>query len=510
MKGDFTRDRFDPARNYTAVLNQQGRVTLDADWNEQASIQQHLMRTMIVDLMGPAAGPVDACGFGLADGKKEGVTVRAGDFALGAGRYYVGGLLVENGGALAYSAQPFADPPERLEEGKTYLACLDVWERHVTWLDDPGLREVALGGPDTCTRKQTVWQVLTIETEEHGEVAEDGDRIKRDPDAIRKELEKLEARDRTAEAEGAAGDGTRKPQRIAAERRKLAAEMEALRGSLENAVPFEPGDAGHRRCWGLIEELRNRQSGTLAVRVRPAEPSNSPCVLPPESRYRGLENQLYRVEVHQSGDTADTNNLPSFKWSRDNGSVTTRWLETKGKNVRVMSARGFAPNCWVEILTETDELHGRGGHLGRVVAIDGDLLTLADAPPSLGKNALNPRVRRWDCDPRPANAKGAVDVVAGEADKGWIALEHGIEIRFSAGSYRAGDYWLIPARVATGGIEWPEDATGQPLDLPPKGIVHHYAPLFLFNATGKAPFAELVEDCRCRFAPLACVRDLGS
>jgi hypothetical protein len=41
----------------------------------------------------------------------------------------------------------------------TYQAYLDVWERHITAIDDPSIREVALGGPDTCTRAKTVWQV---------------------------------------------------------------------------------------------------------------------------------------------------------------------------------------------------------------------------------------------------------------------------------------------------------------------------------------------------------------
>ena len=41
MKGDFTRDLFDPTKHYSGVLMQQGRVQLDADWNEQGSIQRY-------------------------------------------------------------------------------------------------------------------------------------------------------------------------------------------------------------------------------------------------------------------------------------------------------------------------------------------------------------------------------------------------------------------------------------------------------------------------------------
>ena len=41
MQGDFTRDTFDVRHHYTRVLMQQGRVQLDADWNEQTAIRTH-------------------------------------------------------------------------------------------------------------------------------------------------------------------------------------------------------------------------------------------------------------------------------------------------------------------------------------------------------------------------------------------------------------------------------------------------------------------------------------
>src|SRR4030095_6255744 len=52
MKGDFSRDSFDPARHFARVLLQQGRVLTDADFNEQAAIQQHFLRAFVVDLVG--------------------------------------------------------------------------------------------------------------------------------------------------------------------------------------------------------------------------------------------------------------------------------------------------------------------------------------------------------------------------------------------------------------------------------------------------------------------------
>ena len=47
-----------------------------------------------------------------------------------------------------------------------YLVYLDVWQRHRTALEEATLREVALGGPDTGTRTQTVWQVRLSPLEE--------------------------------------------------------------------------------------------------------------------------------------------------------------------------------------------------------------------------------------------------------------------------------------------------------------------------------------------------------
>jgi hypothetical protein len=49
--------------------------------------------------------------------------------------------------------------PELALDDGAYLAYLDVWLRHVTALEDPALRESALGGPDTTTRAKVVWQL---------------------------------------------------------------------------------------------------------------------------------------------------------------------------------------------------------------------------------------------------------------------------------------------------------------------------------------------------------------
>src|SRR5215213_6674986 len=61
--------------------------------------------------------------------------------------------------ALTYKTQPDLPGPLEPDEGRTDLVYLDVWQRHVTAVEDPRIREEALLGPDTATRIQTVCQV---------------------------------------------------------------------------------------------------------------------------------------------------------------------------------------------------------------------------------------------------------------------------------------------------------------------------------------------------------------
>src|SRR5215213_376088 len=68
-----------------------------------------------------------------------------------------------------YTTQPDYPNPIELDledldpnESRTDLVYLDVWQRHITAIEDPDILEVALGGPDTTTRVKTVWQVKVL------------------------------------------------------------------------------------------------------------------------------------------------------------------------------------------------------------------------------------------------------------------------------------------------------------------------------------------------------------
>jgi hypothetical protein len=153
MKGDFSRWTFDEGKHYHGVLKQQGRVDVDADWNEQNAIASHRVETETLDVVGPSGAPVGNAGFQVSP-------VPGGkDLMISAGRAYVDGILCENEQALKIDAQPDYPGFQLPTAPDIYIAWLRVWERHIIALDDPHIREVALGGPDTCTRAKTVWQV---------------------------------------------------------------------------------------------------------------------------------------------------------------------------------------------------------------------------------------------------------------------------------------------------------------------------------------------------------------
>jgi hypothetical protein len=217
----------------------------------------------------------------------------------------------------------------------------------------------------------------------------------------------------------------------------------------------------------------------------------SACITAPESRYRGLENHLYRVEIH---DASDSNGKAfTFKWSRDNGSVSTPLVGLAANVLEVVSTRGFEPGIWVEVSFDSQEVQGQPGWMLKLIKVEGNQLTADPATLPVGlPGAWKPefalqhaKVRRWDQASSEAQPLlGGVITVTDEMLKKPVAidLEDGIQVSFTGlGRYCSGDYWLIPARVATGQIEWPQqqDSNGNWLSqaLPPHGVEHHYAPL---------------------------------
>ncbi|MGH3991422.1 MAG: DUF6519 domain-containing protein, partial [Pseudonocardiaceae bacterium] len=66
MKADLTRSTFSTQKHYSGVRMQQGRVQLDADWNEQVDIGAHLDETTRKDVIGRCGMPVHDAGFEIS------------------------------------------------------------------------------------------------------------------------------------------------------------------------------------------------------------------------------------------------------------------------------------------------------------------------------------------------------------------------------------------------------------------------------------------------------------
>src|SRR3989304_3049191 len=178
MKGDFTRFTYDRSKHYRGVVIQQGRVQLDADWNENLSIGSHLLRTLTRDVVGECGVPVHVDAFKIdvpntIDPQKPDFNISAGP--QGKGRMYAGGSLCEIENDTTYLTQPdwLSAPtgtslanlgPQALGpfgnvETRTDLVYIDVWPPTISAIEDPHIREVALGGPDTAERVKLIWQI---------------------------------------------------------------------------------------------------------------------------------------------------------------------------------------------------------------------------------------------------------------------------------------------------------------------------------------------------------------
>lgn len=158
MSGDYSRFSFDPAKRFAAVRMQQGRVQLDSDWNESGDIARERTRLLALDSGGPAwvawTTTPDAFLIGAIAGPPA-------DLSIGVGRIYVDGRLAEvfAGEGVTYLNQPFLPAPAPFDPAAASIVYLDLWEREVSWAEDTDLLDVALGGVDTTTRVQQVWQV---------------------------------------------------------------------------------------------------------------------------------------------------------------------------------------------------------------------------------------------------------------------------------------------------------------------------------------------------------------
>lgn len=456
MPGDYTRFRFRPSNDASGILQQQGRVMLDQDWNELVEIIDRRLRAETVDIIGSGVVPMQTPhGFEIQ-------VAGGNDLSIGQGRIYVDGMLAECHGTalqfdtvleetpgtqpIAFAAQPYIPNPWPFGGTNPFavptgpgphLVYLDVWKREVTALQAPDLVDKAVG-IDTTTRLQTAWQVKLIPN-----------------------------------------------------------------------IPAGSTCSSQVADWTAITQ---RSAGQLTTAAAGVPQSTDPCIIPPNTGYRGTENRTYRVEVHTPGGFGTA----QFKWSRNDAAIATavRGIDASATVLTVVrtkrdSVLRFAPGTWVEVTDDFHEFGGVPGEMHQIQTVDDVNLTITLTTPLNASQfditdpvRRNTRVTLWDQSGvvRDINNNIIVDVdqnggLIPITQNTTVVLEDGIQITFSLDpaittnpQFHLGDYWIFSARVVDASIDVLTDA-------PPRGIHHHFCKLAVVSFPGTPT------DCRTFWPP---------
>lgn len=461
MSGDYSRITFDPWQDDLGVLLQQGRPLSDAEWNALALQLRRRIHAGTLDTVGPAVVPMQT-----PDAFE--LSFIAGGLGIGRGRIYVDGLLAENHGGGDTTWEP------RLEEqvGTQVLsyAPLAGFDAQPYLPNPPALPS---GGPHLVYLD--VWQ---------------------------REVTHLMRPELVEKAVGV--DSTTRLQTVW--QVKL----------LNNVGPDVDCTTPLEQIPGWLP-AHAPSAGRLSVTTASVPSEPDPCLIPPGGGYKGLENQLYRVEIHTGGGLGTA----TFKWSRDNASVESGVTHIPALNQLTVDSTGkdsvlrFNDGDWVEISDDWLELHNQPGHLRRIKigggVDDATRTIILDTPlpagvfPTDAQHRTQPgrhtRIKRWDqrgqiVDQNGnvlqdlAASNGEITVPAGAGVQ--VLLEHGIVAGFgldpAGGEFKPGDYWIFAARSV--------DATVEELDQsPPLGIHHHYAKL------GLVTFPGTLINCRVFWPP---------
>lgn len=449
MGFDLSRLTFDPLKDFLGVVMQRGRVQLDADWNELVVQLIRRIEVGTLDILGPQAVPCQTPGAFQ-------IGVENGDLSIGVGRIYVDGMLAENHGTPPYAWDC------RLAE--------TVGTKPVLYASQPYFPDpppVPSGG--THLVYLDVWRRDVTHLE--------------DPSLLETALGGVDTCGRLQTVWQV----------------KLLEDV----GEMAPSTPDEdiPG-------W---TDATRPSAGRLSTATNPPAPEAALAGISPAAGYTGMENQLYRIEIHTGGERAQA----TFKWARDNGSIASRVTHINGQKITIDNmardeASGFKDGDWVEITDDWRDLNNRPGDLRRVDSVSnaGCTITLEDGLtpgrfPVDQQGETDPsrhtRIRCWNQTGPVLRGDGSIHCDLDVSGTGEIPVpeegtrifvEHGIVVEFhlaaqsdgSPGGFRSGDYWVFAARTDSGSIEVLDQQ-------PPRGVHHHYARLALL--TGEQCEADL-------------------
>jgi len=138
---DISRDSFNPLKNYTGVLLQQGRALVDAEWNEQVAVINHQMRKSFAELT-KTLGPF--CEEFKPNDRGDGFRVQMGN-----GSFFVDGVRCEPKREVEVSS-PFASNEPDL------TLSVHAWE---AMEQCPAMQDPALAGADSGRRTKIEWNL---------------------------------------------------------------------------------------------------------------------------------------------------------------------------------------------------------------------------------------------------------------------------------------------------------------------------------------------------------------
>ena len=255
MGADFSRVRLNPLLDYAGVELKQGGVLLDADANELVGIVDRRLRALASDVLGRAHGVLHHAR------RLQDQPSRAAALQIGKGRLYVDGLLAENHGAVSDdpAKRVFDRPAGRARNSPTRSPtrrspicpippALPTAGRHLVYLD--------------------VWD---------------------------REVTHLEQPDLVESAVGV--DATSRLQTVW--------QVRVLADDAGTGTTCATPD-GDVPGWS---DIIAPSTGVLTTGTFEVAPVDDPCELPPTGGYRGLENQLYRVEIHDPGQPGGARHL---------------------------------------------------------------------------------------------------------------------------------------------------------------------------------------------------------
>lgn len=387
---------------------------------------------------------------------------------MSAGRCYVDGAVCELTSDVRYDQQPDCPGLPNITMSKhsgRYLAYLRSWDRIITAVEDPSLRESALDGTDTSLRSRVVAQVRLWPL-----AKEDDPVLPLPPTAGTMRVRRTKGVPLAAnhlyrfEIHQSGYASLKSGRHSEANDGLFVAHFGTVSDMVLTISVFEPPDLEPAALSNRRAELVNPGTGALcSVLIDTVEPGEHghvklKVILP--QQFPSLtkpEEWLLRP-------------IATFKWSSDNGSTAFSIRAIKTNLLTLDAPDGdVGPlniNDWVEINDEITILRGIPGQIRQICGLannGGDSLEIElNSPLSdpiarstsdiAGQRAV---LRRWE------PLTDVDGMISGERLLGigeTTLVTGGISVDFDSGYFENGDYWTVPLREP---LEWPCDQNGE-------------------------------------------------